>query len=467
VTTVLHGPGNELPDLAALTGVRSGKRSYYREFQRSNQRMQQTVRTLDSISRALVRTVEGPRTLVEEVVRAAATHLRADWMLLALADGALPDTRPRFLVLDADDGVHDRMSSLPAPLRRIVRQVRDGVDDGTFAEHEGWVRVSMTLDGVPVGALAGRHRLPDGLEAPDVSVLRILANQAAISMHTARLYQSGLALRRRAQTLYDEVSQQARDLTVRTEELRNAEVRLHAADQRELLDAERHRIALELHDSVAQTVLSAGLAVDLCRADVGALPGGTEAAARLGEAKDVIRRASEQLRAVIYALHHSRTAENLASLPELLQEMAAQHQTQLPVSVRVEGRPVPLGTEVEHSLARTAGEALFNVAMHANATKAHVRLRYGAEDVTLSVSDDGCGNPTVMRRTLRLAQINAADGRHRGLVGMTTRAAELGGTFAIRRARRGGVVVELRIPLPSKTDSDPDEQDSEMRSEDA
>jgi signal transduction histidine kinase len=207
--------------------------------------------------------------------------------------------------------------------------------------------------------------------------------------------------------------------------------------------------------------------VDLCRADVGALPGGTEAAARLGEAKDVIRRASEQLRAVIYALHHSRTAENLASLPELLQEMAAQHQTQLPVSVRVEGRPVPLGTEVEHSLARTAGEALFNVAMHANATKAHVRLRYGAEDVTLSVSDDGCGNPTVMRRTLRLAQINAADGRHRGLVGMTTRAAELGGTFAIRRARRGGVVVELRIPLPSKTDSDPDEQDSEMRSEDA
>ena len=68
-------PGAEPPDLALLTGVRSGKRSYYREFIRTDERMQRTVRALDSISRALVRTVEGPRSLLEEVARTAARDL--------------------------------------------------------------------------------------------------------------------------------------------------------------------------------------------------------------------------------------------------------------------------------------------------------------------------------------------------------------------------------------------------------
>ncbi|MFP5336170.1 MAG: sensor histidine kinase, partial [Actinomycetes bacterium] len=61
------------PDLVALTGVRSGKGSYYRAYLRSNERIQRAVRAMDSISRALVRTIEGPRGLLEEVTRAGAT----------------------------------------------------------------------------------------------------------------------------------------------------------------------------------------------------------------------------------------------------------------------------------------------------------------------------------------------------------------------------------------------------------
>ena len=40
------------------------------------------------------------------------------------------------------------------------------------------------------------------------------------------------------------------------------------------------------------------------------------------------------------------------------------------------------------------------------------------------------------------------DGRHRGLVNMDSRIADLGGSLAFRRARLGGVRVEMRIPLP-------------------
>src|SRR5450631_3192190 len=82
-------------DLASLTGVRSGKRSYYREFRRSSERLEVAVRSLDQISLALVRTVEGPRALLTAVLYAAAEHLQAQWLVLAVADHALPGARPR------------------------------------------------------------------------------------------------------------------------------------------------------------------------------------------------------------------------------------------------------------------------------------------------------------------------------------------------------------------------------------
>jgi signal transduction histidine kinase len=457
---MVRGLAGDLPDLATLIGMRSSKRTYYQEFQRSNERLQNTVTAMDSISRALVRTVEGPRTLIEEVLRAAAEHLQASWMVIALADGALPDSRPRFLVMDPDGAVHDRLDVLAAAPRRELRLIRCGeAADSSRSEASKWVRVPMMLDGTPVGGLAGLPGLDGEVEEPDLSVLRILANQAAVSMHTSDLYQAGLSLRRRAQQLYDEVSQQARLLAGRTEELRAAEQRLRAADQRELLDSERRRIALELHDSVAQTVLTAGLAVDVLRPEVAALDGGDRLATQLDGTRGLMVTATEQLRSVIYALHHSRTAEDVAGLPELLAEMAAQHRPHLSVTVRVEGCPAALGTAVEHALARTAGEALFNVAMHARASRALVRLRYRADQVALRISDDGRGEPAEVRRTLRLARRNTADGRHRGLVGMAERAEALGGTFSIRRSRCGGVCIETTVPISDRQRADVGEQE--------
>ena len=444
MTAVLGAPHRAQPDLAVLTGVRSGKPTYYQEYQRSNERLQRTVAAMDSISRALVRTVEGPRALIEQILRAAADHLQASWTVLGLVDGELADARPRSLVLDPDGTVQDAPHRIPAVPRCELRAAacRDGAD----APPSGWVRVPMMLGELRVGTLSclpGPDTRPD---EPDLSVLRALANQAAVALHTAGLYQAGIALQRRAQQLCDEVTEQSRMLAGRTEELRAAEQRLRVADQRELIDRERHRIALELHDSVAQTVLTAGLAVDVLRSEVAVLEGGSDVAQRLDDTKGLMATATEQLRSVIYALHHTRTAADVATLPELLAEMAAQHRPHLTVTVRVDGRPSPLGTRVEHALARTAGEALFNVAMHAHARRALVRLRYRPDGVLLRISDDGAGDPPTLRRTLRLARSGVADGRHRGLVGMAERAESLGGAFSLRRARSGGICVEVCIP---------------------
>src|SRR5699024_9138787 len=113
--------------------------------------------------------------------------------------------------------------------------------------------------------------------------------------------------------------------------------------------------------------------------------------------------------------------------------------------------PVELSGDAEHSLLRIAGEALFNAAVHANATRAVLRLTYGRDSVLLSVSDDGNGDPARMRLMLELAAHSDVDGSHRGLANMQARAEELGGTLEVRKARIGGVRVAARIPVRRET----------------
>ena len=80
----------------------------------------------------------------------------------------------------------------------------------------------------------------------------------------------------------------------------------------------------------------------------------------------------------------SRPARRGRCCPSCSRAWRAQHRPKLAVTVRLEGRPQPISAIAEHALARIAGEALFNVSLHAEATRAVVRLRY-APDGSLAV----------------------------------------------------------------------------------
>ncbi len=438
--------GAEASSLSTLTGVRSANKSYYVELRRTEERMTAAVRTLEGISSALVRTRDDPRGLLLEVLQAAAGHLSSGWTMIALRNGALRGLGMRFLALGPSGRLVESDRGLPPTLRDELSRLRNdmGVEP---VVRSGWVRVPMTLDGEVLGQLVASPPVDETVEHEDLWVLRILANQAAMSVHTATMYATAADLRGRAQQLYDEMTRSSEDLQARTAELERAEGRLHVFSQREVLDAERHRIALELHDSVAQYVLSAGLAVDVCRAEASETATGDPGTIdRLVHARDLIAQAGDQVRSVIYALHHDPEDEEVASLPNLLQGLAAQHRPSLAVTVRIEGRPVPLDAKAEHALARIAGEALFNVSIHGQASRAVVRLRYSERAILLWISDDGTGDPRDLRRKLRLEAAGSSDGRHQGLANMANRAHDLAGTFAVRRAKLGGVRIEVRVP---------------------
>ncbi|GLZ55089.1 histidine kinase [Actinomycetospora sp. NBRC 106378] len=462
------------PDLDLLTGIRSGKPSFYVEYLASAERLRRVIHALDRISRALVRTTEGPGTLVRSVAEAASEHLTAHWVVFALADGALPEASPRHLVLGPDlaevpldgDGAQrsssgpDGPEELPPFVLRHLHAVRrgdhdesdldvgsgDGAPSDPHPHDPHHLHVPVRLDGTVVGEIVAWTGVERRIDATDASVLRVLASQTAAALQNSALHQRTLRL-------YDEASRHAEDLAARNEQLQRTRDALTVARQREVLDSERHRIARELHDSVTQYALSAGMQIEVVRSEIRD-EGQRE---RLETAKQLTRRAVEQLRSAIYALNHSGEHGH-RSLPAMLEELSTVHMpSDLRVEVRIEGRPVVLPSAAERSLFRVAGEALFNAAVHAEATVAVVRLSFRKDRLVLSVADDGTGDPERVRRSLRVAAANDIDGSHRGLANMAERAREFGGLLQVQRARQGGIRVQVSVPLPIRARPNPPE----------
>jgi signal transduction histidine kinase len=444
-------------DLEILTGLRSGKRSYYPEYVRSVERLEHAVQALDGISRALVRNAAGPRALVEWVVRTATAHLQADWLLFAVANGVLPAARPRFLAVTGGELIEDE-SGLTADMHEHLAVLRGRPwEVESPASGQGWIRVSMTLDDEPVGGIAAQPGAGLEMAATDRALLRVLANQAAVALHNSFLIHATTQLRGRSDQLYDATTQHARDLAARSAALAETQRQLVAALQRQALDDERHRIARELHDSVTQSVLSIGMTIEVCRAELESMDGpARKIAERLVAAKDLSRHAAEELRSAIYALHHAAD-ETPGPLPVMLRRLSTVHRPAgLHVRVMLDGSPIQLPGDVEQSMLRWTGEALFNAAAHGKATRAFVRLCYQRGAVAISVSDNGTGDPAQLRRALRLSSGADLSGLHRGLANMLAMAEELGGALSIRRSRSGGVFLRLNIPLPLLRDGEAD-----------
>jgi signal transduction histidine kinase len=438
-TAVPSGRSWPGPDLDALTGLRSGKPSFYPEYRVSAVRLRRVILALERISAALVRTTEGSEALVRAVVDAAADHLSADWVAFALVDGRLSDARPRHLVLGPDGVEWTNLDLVPADVRAHVRCVRDGFPDSihdrdTARRH---LHVPVRLDGHTVGGFVAWTPQDREIDDTDHSVMHILAGQTASALQNCTLLE-------RSERLYARTARQATDLKARNAELQSTQEALGAARQREVLDDERHRIARELHDSVTQYALSAGMHIEMVRGEVHE----PRLLEHLDTAKDLTKRAVEQLRSAIYALNEHESADQ--DLPAMLRQLTTVHMPEeLRIDVRIGGEPVPLPSEQEQSLFRIAGEALFNTAMHADASRASIRLAYRPGAVRLTVSDDGRGRPEEVRRCLKTSALSPS-GEHRGLVNMQTRAMQMGGTVTFRRARMGGLQVQVDAPVGGK-----------------
>ncbi|MGW1065862.1 sensor histidine kinase [Streptomyces aureus] len=214
----------------------------------------------------------------------------------------------------------------------------------------------------------------------------------------------------------------------------------------EAVESERARLAREMHDSVAKTLYGLGLAADALAASADdADPGELKRQAAL--VADAARLAAAESRTLLTDLrrHTDLTGPDVDFLPELV-ALAADFETRTGLTpvVRHRGaRPVLPAAAAHHVLA-IASEALENAHRHADARAVTVELDVSANELSLLVRDDGVG---LVAPTTPAALAAWTSSGHFGLLGMTERAACVGGLIGVDRPRAGGTEVRLTLPL--------------------
>ena len=192
----------------------------------------------------------------------------------------------------------------------------------------------------------------------------------------------------------------------------------------------RH-ISRELHDEFGQILTAIGAM--LARAGNHA-PEGSPVREELREVSEVAQSTLDKVRSLSQALHPVTLDE--AGLEATLDWYipTVERQTGIRISYEKSGTPFELEATAAVHVYRIMQEALNNVARHASAERAWVRLRFLPKSLELEVEDHGSGFPVQSSR------------QGIGLVAMRERAELLGGNITFTRPPEGGTLVRLTVP---------------------
>ena len=220
------------------------------------------------------------------------------------------------------------------------------------------------------------------------------------------------------------------EMLSRLEEERRESSRLVLSAQ----EAERLRIAQELHDQVGQTLTAVLLQLSRIHARVPA-----ELQSDVDEVQDAARASLEDVQRIAIELRPEALDD--LGLPSALEALANgfAQRSGLRVIRRIQTNLPPVSPETELVIYRVAQEALTNVARHAGTDQAELTLNTDDGRLALTVSDRGCG-----------LQVDQAEGA--GMRGMRERATLIGSQLWIERGTSGkGTRLRLVIPV----DDDP------------
>jgi PAS domain S-box-containing protein len=237
-------------------------------------------------------------------------------------------------------------------------------------------------------------------------------------------------------------SKMARDITQFREAEQARRQNAVSAYLRQVQDAERRRIARELHDGVGQLLVAIGLNVAQVMNERSKL---SPAVARcVEENSDLISQAAAEIRTVSYLLH-----------PPMLDEVGLQSALKVYLEGFTERSKIDVAADLncterlpqdyELSLFRIAQECLTNIHRHSGSSTAVVRLAKTAGQVTLEVKDAGRG---ISEETQSKIASGASPGV--GFRGMQERVKQIGGTLTIQSSGQGTTVLVV-LPVTEKS----------------
>ena len=199
---------------------------------------------------------------------------------------------------------------------------------------------------------------------------------------------------------------------------------------------ERAAIAYELHDSLAQTLVSLRLQANMLADSLAGAGAGREPP-ELARIRATLEDANVELRELIAGFRAPAGGRDLRTA---LEEMAARFtaQSALAVHLQIDGDLPEFSAGPQLQVVRIVGEALANACAHGHGRIARVLVRGGAESVRVLVEDDGEG--------FSAPPCADASGDHIGLSVMRERARWLGGTLAVESEPGEGTRVTLAFP---------------------
>ena len=349
--------------------------------------------------------------LVEGNLRANG-GLSAGWYFLAIAAGAALAWRTR------------------APLLALVA-VEVGALASAAAFSANWAALAVLLFQLYTVALLG-----DRQRSVFVAAFTAVAVAIAVLLIGDNTEVTAMALRVAlvlAAVAIGDTVRSRRALSAAARDRADRELRERDEETRRRAEAERLRIARELHDTLAHSLVAINV-----RSSVALDPNvSQDPTAALGDIKQVSATALRDLRATLSLLRERGDAAPIAPVPALdglpgLVNQARSAGLRADLDVRVDDVEIP--SAIGGAAYRIVQEALTNVLRHANATTARVSLRASLDVLDVEVIDDGRagtsgGNPGL------------------GLRGMAERAAALGGRFDAGPLEANGWCVRAVFPL--------------------
>jgi anti-sigma regulatory factor (Ser/Thr protein kinase) len=214
------------------------------------------------------------------------------------------------------------------------------------------------------------------------------------------------------------------------------QLRIHRLrEQFNLILTERSRIARELHDTLIQGL--SGITMEMQ-----ALAGRLRAPEERATLEDIVRDAGTCLRETrrsVAGLRSGGQGPESGLGPAIAQ--AAKHITEaknVRLKLKLDKGPSELSPEVQYNLLRIASEAVNNSVKHSGAKTIEVTLTANADELQLSVKDDGSG---ISREN------GGVRPGHYGLIGMKERAAQIGAELSLASEPGRGTTVSVLLPI--------------------
>jgi signal transduction histidine kinase len=279
------------------------------------------------------------------------------------------------------------------PLSQAFREWMDVRLQTPFSYIRSWMAIPLAHKEQVIGMLTLSSREPHYYTSRHAALALAIANQAAVALENARLYE------------------QAQELAVLEE---------------------RQRLARELHDSVSQALYGISLGTHTARTLLDRDP--RKVAEPLDYVISLTEAALVEMRALIFELRPESLATD--GLVVALSKQGAALHARHGITVSTElGEEPDLPLKIKQELYRIAQEALHNTVKHASANEVSLCMHWSAEGLLLEVHDNGVGFDTT-----------GSFPGHLGLHSMRERVTRLGGIFEIESVPGQGTHIRALLP---------------------